>query len=357
MKYLTPGEGLLYYIMVFVALFTASFPMMVSGQMETIEVAGQMREVIIYAPEDVPANAPLVFDIHGYDMDAPQQRNMCRFDEVADKEGFIVVYPNSIDRSWNIGSDSDVNFILELIDTVDARHGVDRNRVYVCGFSQGGFFTFSLGCTHSDVFAAIAPVAGLMRGSCRPVRPVSMMHSIGSADDLFDPEDVERDIQTWVELNNCPSTPEIISPYPENNPNSLVTETYYGPCDNGTEVILHWVEGAGHQWPLQTRTWVNTSEEIWAFFSRHTLDEGETFTVNPTPSSSGPLTASYVSEVVYLRGDKEINEIQVVDTQGRIVLESTVKQRAFAFENHPSGVYFIRAPGEETSIPMIIAVP
>jgi polyhydroxybutyrate depolymerase len=48
--------------------------------------------------------------------------------------------------------------MLALIDTIDARYHIDRNSVYVSGFSKGGGVTFALACKYADAFAAIAPV-------------------------------------------------------------------------------------------------------------------------------------------------------------------------------------------------------
>ncbi len=66
--------------------------------------------------------------------------------------------------------------------------------------------------------------------------------------------------------------------------NHTATKIVYAPCDDGTEVILWELTGAGHVWPggkqdhlkrivgPSTRI-IDANEEIWAFFSRHVLPE------------------------------------------------------------------------------------
>lgn len=68
---------------------------------------------------------------------------------------FIVLSPQCpAGQGW------DADALLALLDDVSAKHRVDSSRVYLTGFSMGGFGTWSLGLRHPHRFAAIAPICG-----------------------------------------------------------------------------------------------------------------------------------------------------------------------------------------------------
>ena len=68
---------------------------------------------------------------------------------------FIVVSPQCPDgKIWSN------DLLLTLLDSIEANYAVDTKRVYLTGLSMGGFGTWSLGLTHPEKFAAIAPICG-----------------------------------------------------------------------------------------------------------------------------------------------------------------------------------------------------
>jgi predicted peptidase len=100
--------------------------------------------------------------MHGLSGTGSQQRSssMSGFDKVADKGKFVVVYPDGVYKlntyaGWDISSNTDVDFISALIDTIAGRFNIDLNRVYASGFSMGGMMSYKLACTLSDKIAAI----------------------------------------------------------------------------------------------------------------------------------------------------------------------------------------------------------
>ena len=231
-----------------VVALIVSLSAIVSAQNKTMRIAGVTRNYIVRAPSGLN-NPPLVFNIHGYDMDAASEQSYTKMDQVADREKFIVVYPNAINKSWDLSGPNDYAFILAIIDTIDAQYHIDRKRIYACGFSQGGFMSFQLACRYSTIFAAIAPTSGTVSGTCNLERPVSMRLTFGTNE--FDRGAAQtaqfmQSVAKWVDLLNCPETPEVTRPYPPSNPNSVVTRLYYGPCDGGTEVIADSVRTGGH---------------------------------------------------------------------------------------------------------------
>lgn len=78
---------------------------------------------------------------------------------------FMVVYPNGINSRWNVGQSGNsgadyLSFLLALTDTLDQWYGVNQQKVYACGFCNGGFMSFGLACEVSNRIVAIASVAG-----------------------------------------------------------------------------------------------------------------------------------------------------------------------------------------------------
>jgi polyhydroxybutyrate depolymerase len=73
------------------------------------------------------------------------------FTAKSDVEGFIVVYPEGFGASWNVVGGfgdafstniDDVGFIRALIDSLQGKFAIDRNRIYVAGFSQGAMMAY-----------------------------------------------------------------------------------------------------------------------------------------------------------------------------------------------------------------------
>ncbi len=106
----------------------------------------------LYLPKDYNAKSrqrwPLILFLHG----AGERGGLV-------KQGkefpFIIVSPQCpTGEHW----DNDV--LLALLEDVEAKHKVDKGRVYLTGLSMGGYGSWSLGLTHPEKFAAIAPICG-----------------------------------------------------------------------------------------------------------------------------------------------------------------------------------------------------
>ncbi len=326
------------------------------SQSQRMTIAGVQRTYIVHAPSGI-SNPPLVLNIHGYNMDAASEQSYTRMDQVADREKFIVVYPEAINKSWDMGGENDFTFLMAIIDTIDNRYHIDRNRIYSCGFSQGGFMTFQLACRYSDVFAAIAPTSGNLTGNCSLKRPMSMRLVFGTNEGFSGGTAAfMANVTKWIEMIGCPETPEVTRPYPPTNPNSVVTRLYYGPCDDGTIVIADSVRTGGHEWPM-TSDRFNNSEETWAFLKEFTLPDESS--VGRTAFSIGNrnVSVSYNAGMVQLRGAGELSSIRVIDTEGRLVANVPVTTDRFSFSNKPSGVYLLQIKGKSGIVARRLLVP
>ena len=101
----------------------------VSAQTDSLLVEGVNRKMIVYAPDDIPKKRPLLISMHGANQDAGYQQSQAKYESIADTAKFVLVYPDGINRRWDISGDSDINFILSIIDEMAKRYERDRNRV------------------------------------------------------------------------------------------------------------------------------------------------------------------------------------------------------------------------------------
>lgn len=282
---------------------------------------GLERTFIIYLPSSYGkyVKMPLMIALHGRGVDGKGMIVVTRkgFDRLAEKDGFVVVYPDAIELNWNDGRDDeeaddrahienidDVGFIAALIDTMVRDYNADPKRVFVTGISNGAIMSYRLACELSHKVAAIAPVDGNIplhfSHGCSPSRHVPVL-AINNVDDPVVPFEggeiyghfsreklgkvlsTDNSIAYWVEKNGCSSIP-VITEVPDRDPTdgTRVTRKEYVNEDDGTEVILYVIEGGGHTWPgglqyLPARVIGKTSrnldanEVIWAFFKKQKL--------------------------------------------------------------------------------------
>jgi poly(3-hydroxybutyrate) depolymerase len=338
-------------------LFIVAIAASVFAQTQSMQIAGVSRTYIVHAPSGLN-NPPLVLNIHGYNMDAASEQSYTKMDQVADREKFIVVYPNAINKSWDMSGANDFTFLMAIVDSMDKKYKIDRTRIYSCGFSQGGFMTFQLACRYSDVFAAIAPTSGNLTGTCTLKRPMSMRLTFGTNEGFTGGTAAfMENVTKWIALVNCPTTPVVTRPYPSSNPNSLVTRLYYGPCDGGTEVIADSVRTGGHEWPMNTSDRINNSEETWAFLKKFTMTQTVvTHRQTMTPRRDG-ITVSYASGIIRLDGAGENYRVKVIDTRGRLVSGIAMAENQIVFKNKPNGVYVVMASGNNKFVALRIMIP
>jgi predicted peptidase len=119
---------------------------------------------LLFLPEgygaDLAKRWPLILFLHGAgergsDIWKVAVHGPPKIDTTATDFPFIVVSPQCPDGK--IWSD---DLLLALLDDIEARYPVDTQRVYLTGLSMGGFGTWSLGLSHPERFAAIAPICG-----------------------------------------------------------------------------------------------------------------------------------------------------------------------------------------------------
>jgi len=213
---------------------------------EKVTVDDVDRTYMLRLPKgyDSQRHYPVVILLHGLTQDADDIERLTQFDQVADKDGIITVYPFAMNGRWNIGVQpeqrrtsmgpgggrrrggyggggypgggggypggggggypgggqqpssrdpnqdrrpapaDDIAFFNQLLDQLGTKLSVDPTRIYAAGLSEGGFMSLRLGCALGDRIAAVGAVGAAMPKTmiCLPSRPVPLVMINGTSD-------------------------------------------------------------------------------------------------------------------------------------------------------------------------------
>ena len=254
------------------ALLSFLFINAVKAQEDSIKVGTTTRQMIVYAASGIEENRPLVITMHGRSQTMYDQKNQTQFESVARDNNLVLVYPNAINKSWQLWGTTDVDFILAIIDEMYKRYKIDRNRVYLSGFSMGGMMTYYAATKIADKIAAYATVGGfLMKGpDTNSSRPIPIIHVHGADDNYVPHSRVQECMDAWITRNGCAATPVVTKPYPAGKPDSQSSMKYWGQGKEGVEIVFISVAGVGH-WYSDDQNAVFTSQEIWNFCKKFSL--------------------------------------------------------------------------------------
>lgn len=279
---------------------------------DNLTVDGKNRSMLVYAPSGIEKNRPLIIQMHGMNQDAPYQKNAAKWESIADTARFVVVFPNGENKAWDISGNKDLNFIKAIINEMYSKYGIDKNRVYVSGFSMGGMMSYHVANKMGDQIAAIAPVSG-GGGVNSPKRAMPIMHTHGTTDDVVNYNSTVNTLKGWVNAQKCSSNSQKIKPYPSTKSGSAASLEIWSGCNDGVEVRLLTIEGKGHWYSMDEAVSVNTSVEIWNFVKNYSLD-GSSITP-PTPAIvvptnrdsifNGGFDSSAVAWDLQLHGDAQ----------------------------------------------------
>ncbi len=281
------------------------------SQVASISFGGRDRSFVLHVPPSAPAPGTrrLILSLHGRGGTGAQQEDLTGLSTLAERDGFIAIYPDGIDRSWADGRGTssaeeqgidDVGFLGALIDWAVQNHGADPRQVHVSGHSNGGMMTHRLGCDLSAKVASMSPVAAelpaLVSKACSPAHPMSVMTFHGTGDGFvpYAGGTVEKGAggeilgaketrAFWAEKAGCAPDPTITAE-PDRDPDdgTTVLREESAGCTSGAEVLLFTIQGGGHTWPGSTADLgealvgkvskdINASELQLAFFARHPL--------------------------------------------------------------------------------------
>lgn len=284
-----------------------------AGKIErgALEHGGRTRTWIAYLPAKPAARPALVIALHGA-MGSGQQARATfgyDFDLLADREGFIAVYPQGFEGHWNDGkvkgphsanseNIDDVGFLRALVDRLAKDHGVDRSRVYVTGISNGGSMTLCLALQAPEIARAYAAVVASVPApenmAATPKNlPVSVLLMNGT-DDPFVPwrgGDVvlygvwgnrgpvlsaQASIDYFRKLAGLEGAPRVTR-FPDRDPGDGSTaERSSWSAPGKRSVALYTIKGGGHGVPHpathgrpllgNSNRDIHAVNEIWEFF-------------------------------------------------------------------------------------------
>lgn len=275
----------------------------------TIETSGGQRCFLLYIPETPEANQPLplIINLHGFSSNPHGQQFFSNLNSAAGNSSAVVVYPQgtgfpqrwNADPSFSRGGADDVGFIRELIDHLTTQLRIDRQRIFVSGFSNGGAMTLRLACELSDQIAAISTVSAPVSSAllaCQPERPVALIAFHGTRDPIVPYAGRGRDewvlpffrqghmptptltatelwVEQWAAYNLCSLPPS------QQSQGDAIERVHYSDCSQDAEVILYTVVDGGHTWPGgrpipfvgMTSRDLSASELMVTFFMEHPL--------------------------------------------------------------------------------------
>lgn len=269
----------------FYLLFTLLISFVGLYAQENLVSDGITRKIIVYAPKNLGTNRPLLISMHGMNQDANYQKSQANYESVADTAKFVVVYPDGIDRGWDLGGMRDINFITNIIDEMYKRYAIDRNRVYLSGFSMGGMMTYYAMTKIADKIAAFAPVSGYNMGgpNTNSSRPVPIFHVHGTGDDVCTYTPVQSHLDAWVKRNKCSTV--AVEEKPKSGPSNTNARIFrYRNGEGGVEVAHLRLPDKGH-WHSNDPLAAMTNVEIWNFCKNYSLTEGPNL-ISVTPEDN-----------------------------------------------------------------------
>jgi polyhydroxybutyrate depolymerase len=253
----------------------------------SMTVGGRERTATIHVPlARAGQRLPLVVALHSGGGLGPWFESYTGFSQIADGEGFVVLYPNGagFQHFWTINDHNpsapdDVAFISALLDRVESGYCVDVRRVYAFGVSNGGGMASRLGCDLSQRFAAIATIAGGYRSQppCHPVVPVSVLEVHGTSDGSVPYDGLPPDhagsvplfLKQWIGRDRCRTVPA------RHRVAAQVLRLDWGGCTGGADIEHIAIIGGGHQLPgamppdKGPRSTISVPWLVWGFLRRH----------------------------------------------------------------------------------------
>jgi polyhydroxybutyrate depolymerase len=288
-------------------------------EQHNLTVAGVDRFYLLTTPakHDGRTPLPLVVDFHGLSEGAQIHAKMTGFGALAQKQGFVVVFPNGTGTPvrWDANTTSnpnhDVEYVDRMLDEIGTNLCIDTSRVYATGLSYGAIMSSFLTCTRANRFAAVAPVAGITvpPDNCTPSRPMPVLSFHGTADPILNFNGGLGDSLSGIlkgKVEEAATTPTTAKPADLNGPgypaavkawaarngcgpdpvdtkvtDAVIHRVY--PCPAGADVEFYIIVGGGHSWPGSefsrsignivgpTTFDVNATELAWQFFQRFQL--------------------------------------------------------------------------------------
>jgi len=276
-------------------------PAAVAAQEQQLVHQDVKRKYIVYTPSSYAAQPqrqfPVVLNFHGAGMIMREQMLYTQMNRTAERENFIVVYPQGIRQDWNVGFErapsegpDDIGFTAAMLAKLQQDFRIDARRVYATGLSRGGFFSLRLAAELPQLFAAVAAVGATtphwLAAQAAPRGKVGVLHLHGTADqvvastgkaDSYLP--VNASYQYWIKSNGIAGaamTERSVDPDQHDGTSVSFTEQ----SQDGVSVAMVTVRNGGHTWPGadafnvglplgKTSRDIDANGVIWDFLRKH----------------------------------------------------------------------------------------
>lgn len=288
-------------------VIAAAFPVRAETTRHSVVMDGLEREFYLTIPDNLKRPAPLVVALHGLLENGESMRlrvTRGRMDVFAERYGFVVVYPSAWGLVWNLGEGvearqirpmrDDLTFLEHTIAEARARAPIDRDRIFVAGYSMGGMVGLSLACKRPGLVRAIAIVASglpeMFKDDCQAHSPEGVLIINGNDDAVipFDGGPVisglipqlrmvpYRDTVNFFRRSHGCTGPAQVKSWDAKDDRTEVTREAWYNCRRGA-VEGYSVDGGGHRWPSggpilpvtgRTTREIEGVAAVWGFFSR-----------------------------------------------------------------------------------------
>ena len=261
-------------------------PRILDEPIDEHRTAGE-REYLLYVPSGIDLNepTPLVLSFHGStpgELSASVlQRSLTAGNDHAQEHGYIIVYPQGLmlgdSQGWDTSPQSpDIPFVDDIIAALDEEFGLDEDRIFSGGISNGAGFSYTLACTRGNTIAAIGPVAGGLPMDCPITRRVPAIVFYGTEDGGFD--NGQASAEAWTQRNGCSEDTEEVFQ------NGDSTCDAWTGCEESADVEFCTIDGGGHTWPGspfadifeafgvgKTTMDLDATDRMWTFFEAHPM--------------------------------------------------------------------------------------
>lgn len=260
---------------------------------DSLKIQGHQRHFTMYLPDGLPAQAPLVFVMHGYGSTGNVKTWM---NEVAVRHQFAVCVPVGLvdprgKHSWNVGYPwqqgwkiDEVKQMCTLAKHIQKKYNLSRENTFLTGMSNGGELCYLLAYSKQETFKALASVAGLtmtwMYEELEIEKPIPFMEIHGTQDHTSEWWGDQQDAGGWgaymavplavgriVAKNRCTEIQTDTVKADKNNKKAhdYIRHRYSNPRTHN-DVWLYEIIDGGHTWATDD---MNTGEEVWKFFRKY----------------------------------------------------------------------------------------
>ena len=278
--------------LVVAALFVTNSHAKAKYYKQEATINGVKRDYYVFLPSTWSADKkhPAVIAFHGYESDANGMRWAIKPDKWAEKYGYVMIYPNALNKSWNAGkgfgsankTSDDLSFAAALPDIVVARHGIDKQKLYAMGFSNGAQVVALMACKFPQKLAAAAIVAHTVNiENCNPKLKLPMAFIHGAKDKMApfngggkaNLASHKDSVSFYTQLNEISSEAKVIVDKP-----TIRCKSWQ---DEGEKSEVRSCVGfdSGHTWPGGTEFMVellgtvnrelNANDFLFEFFASH----------------------------------------------------------------------------------------